>query len=113
MKNSNGKMIMSLLTGAVIGTAIGAGIGILFAPRKGSKTRGRLRHSAVGTAYDASRWIKHSKDELSKTAHDKREAFEEKLQVALSTMSHKAEDVIASLEEKLEEIKKKNAEHQK
>ena len=98
MENRNGKMVMTLLTGAAIGTAIGVGVGILFAPRKGRKTR---------------RKIKHSKDELAKTAHDNKEAFEEKLEDVLSTMSYKAEDIITALEHKLEDIKKKNAQLQK
>lgn len=113
MENRNGKIVLALVTGAVIGTAIGAGMGILFAPRKGSKTRRRIRHSVVGTSYDVSKWIKRSKDELTKTARDKKKEFDKKLGDALSTMSHKAEDVITALEDKLEDIKKKNAQLQK
>lgn len=109
MGNSNGKTILALLTGAAIGTAIGAGAGILFAPRKGKKTRRRIRHSVVGTAYDASRWVKHSKDDLTKAVRDKKNAFDQKLEDTVSAMSHKAEDIISSLEDKLEDVKKKNA----
>lgn len=75
MENRNGKMVLTLLTGTLIGTAIGLGVGLLFAPRKGKKTRRRLRHSVVGTAYDVSKWVKQSKDDLIKTAHDKTDAF--------------------------------------
>lgn len=113
MKNNNEKMVMALLAGAVIGTAIGTGVGILFAPRKGSKTRRRLRHSVEGSTHDVSKWLKHSRDELTKTAYDNKKAFNRKLEDALSTMSHKAEDIIKALEDKLEDVKKKNAELQK
>lgn len=109
MRNSNGKTVLALLTGALIGTVIGAGVGILFAPHKGKKTRRRIRHSVVGTAYDASKWIKHSKDDITKAVLDKKDAFEQKLEDTVSSMSHKAEDILASLEHKLEEIKNKNA----
>lgn len=71
MGNYNGKTAMALLTGAVIGTVIGAGIGILYAPYKGRKTRRKIRHAVVGTAYDVSKFVKHSKDEIVKTVKDK------------------------------------------
>jgi gas vesicle protein len=40
--NNSGKVVSALLVGAVIGGAIGAALGILFAPEKGSITRKRL-----------------------------------------------------------------------
>ena len=39
MSNNTGNTLLALLTGAVIG----AGVGILFAPDKGSKTRGKIK----------------------------------------------------------------------
>lgn len=71
MKNGNGKTALALLTGAVIGTALGATMGILYAPYKGRKSRRKIRHAVVGTAYDVSNFVKHSKDELVKTVQDK------------------------------------------
>mgnify|MGYP002735436742 FL=1 len=70
MENRNGKMALALLTGAVIGTAIGAGLGVLFAPYKGKKTRRKIRHSIVGTAYDVSKSLKRSKEGIIKTVKD-------------------------------------------
>ncbi|MBJ7880169.1 YtxH domain-containing protein [Gelidibacter salicanalis] len=113
MENRNRKMALVLLTGAAVGAVIGAGMGVLFAPRKGSKTRRIIRHSAVGTKHDVSNWLKHAKDELTKTAHEKKEAFAKKLDETVSSMSYKAEDIITSLEAKLEDLKKKNAQLQK
>ncbi len=48
-----------------------------------------------------------------RTAHEKKEAFAKKLDETVSSMSYKAEDIITSLEAKLEDLKKKNAQLQK
>lgn len=109
MRNGNGKTVLTLLVGAAIGTAVGAGIGILFAPHKGKKTRRRIRHSVEVTTRDVSKWLKNSKDELAETAHENKEAFNKKLEDSISTMSHKAKNIITDLEDKLEDVKKKNA----
>ncbi len=109
MGKDKGKIALAVFTSAAIGTAIGVGVGMLFAPRKGSKTRKKIRHTAVGTAYDVSKWLKHSKDEIAQAAHDTKEAFQDKMEDALSAMSHKGEDIIANLEDRMEEIKNKNA----
>ncbi len=70
MTNRNGKTALALLTGVVIGTTIGAILGILYAPYKGRKTRRKIRHAVVGTAYDVSKLVKQSKDEITKAVQD-------------------------------------------
>lgn len=105
MENNNGNFFMAFLTGAAIGT----GLGILFAPHKGSETREKIKHTVADTTHDLSDRLKHAKDELTKTAHEKKEVFDRKLDAAISNMSYKAEDIITSLEAKLEDLKKKNA----
>ncbi|WP_299111284.1 YtxH domain-containing protein [uncultured Winogradskyella sp.] len=105
MENNNGNLFISFLTGA----AIGAGLGILFAPFKGSETREKIKHTVADTTHDISDRLKQAKDELTKTAHEKKEAFDKKLDETVSNMSYKAEDLITSLEAKLEDLKKKNA----
>lgn len=109
MKNCNEKVMKSF----VLGAAIGASLGILYAPYKGSKTRKKIKGSAVDAKDDVSKFLKNSKDELTKTAHETKEAFEGKLEEVISSLSFKAENIINSLEDKLEDLKKKNAEHQK
>ena len=105
MENNNGNIFMSFIAGVAIGT----GLGVLFAPYKGSETRGKIKHTVADTTHDISDRLKHAKDELTKTAHEKKEAFDKKLDETVSSMSYKAEDIITSLEAKLEDLKKKNA----
>lgn len=100
---------MALLTGA----AIGAGIGILYAPDKGAKTRKRIKKRAMETTDDISNRISHAKEELTKTAEAKKVDFEHKLEETISSMSYKADDIISTLEKKLADLKKKNAALQK
>lgn len=97
----------------VVGAAIGTGLGILYAPRKGEKTREKIRYKVAGTSQDVSEWIKEKKEDLVLTAEEKKKDFENKLELTISSMSYKAEDVITSLEAKLEELKKQNAKLQK
>lgn len=107
--NDTGNMLLALLTGA----AIGAGIGILYAPDEGKKTRKKIKRTVEDTSHDLAERIAHAKDELTKTASEKKQVFEEKLEDIISNMSYKADDIILGLEHKLEELKKKNAQLQK
>ena len=109
MSKSNENILLALLTGA----AIGAGIGILYAPDKGSEIRKKIKQKAKDTTHDLTDRLKHAKDELTKTADAKKVAFEEKLEDVISNMSYKADEIIAGLERKLEELKSKNAQFQK
>lgn len=109
MRNESGTILLALLTGA----AIGAGVGILYAPDAGSSTRKKIKDKVDTTRHDLAERISHAKDELTRTAEEKREAFEDKLEDMLSHMSYKADDIIVGLENKLEELRKKNAVLQK
>ncbi|MET7028270.1 YtxH domain-containing protein [Sediminicola luteus] len=109
MSKSNENILLALLTGA----AIGAGIGILYAPDKGTEIRKKIKKKAQDTTHDITDRLKHAKDELTKTADAKKVAFEEKLEDVISNMSYKADEIIAGLERKLEELKNKNAQFQK
>lgn len=109
MKNETGNIMLAALAGAVVG----AGVGILFAPDKGSNTRKKIKEKVDETRHDLTERLTHAKDELTRTAKEKREAFEDKLEDALSHMSYKADDIIAGLERKLEDLRKKNAQLQK
>lgn len=105
MENNNDQMIIGILTGF----AVGAGLGILFAPSKGSKTRGKIKDSVVDTTEDISAWLQLVKDELAQSAHDNKQTFDKNIEHSMSTMNHKADDILSGLENQLEELKKKNA----
>ena len=109
MSNESGNMLLALLTG----TAIGAGIGILYAPNKGRKTRRKIKRKVEDAGHDISKRLSNAKDELIKSATEQQDKFERKLDETISTMSYKADDIIATMEHKLENLKKKNAQPQK
>ncbi len=102
--NTNENMLFTLLKGA----AIGAGIRILYPPDKGTKTRKKIKQKAEDAKHSISERISHAKAELTTTVNKKKEEFEQKLDNTISNMSSKNEDIIASLENKLVELKKKN-----
>jgi gas vesicle protein len=109
MSSKNGNSILAILAGA----AIGVGLGILFAPDKGSKTREKLKEGFDDLKDEAkTKWDtleEDTKEKFSKTKDDLKETVEN----LLSSSSYKAEEAITFLEEKLAELKKENAKLQK
>ena len=92
----------STLLGILAGTAIGATLGILFAPDKGSKTRQRIADEALA-----------AKDKVADTVSSNKATLDEQIESIVSNVSHKTEDVITTLEKKLSELKAKNKKYQK
>jgi len=109
MSSKSSNSIIALLAGA----AIGVGLGILFAPDKGSKTREKMKEGFDDLKNQAnSKWNsleEETKEKFSKTKDDLIETVED----LLSNSSYKAEEAITFLEEKLAELKKQNAKLQK
>lgn len=109
MSNSTGNTLLALITGA----AIGAGLGILFAPDKGTVTRQKIKTS-VGDSKDE---LIHKMTELIGQAKAKVEPMihnlEDEVEHLVSKGSYKAEEVIEVLEQKLALLKKQNAKLQK
>ncbi len=104
-RSDTGTVLLALLTGA----AIGAGVGILYAPDKGTKTRKKIKKKAIDAKDELTERVNRASEELSRTAEAKKEDFERRLENTLSNMSYKAEDIIETLERKLADLKAKNA----
>lgn len=109
MSNNTGNTLLAVLAGI----AIGAGLGILYAPDKGSKTRKDVKDGFADGKNDLNHKfdsiLSQLGDKLITTAVDLEESYKN----MVSNASYKTEDVISFLEEKLANLKKQNAQHQK
>lgn len=95
----------SVALAVLAGVAIGAGIGILMAPEKGSKTRKKIKGSYDDAADDLLGKYKDLKKKVSKI--DVEDTYDD----LVDTLSSKSEDVVSYLEEKLASLKKQVAKY--
>lgn len=100
---NTGNTILALLTGA----AIGAGVGLLYAPDKGENTRKKLNKEAQKAKGKLDKQVKETTTNLNKSAQKAKLDFEKKLDSTLSSASYKADDILVAMESKLEELRKK------
>lgn len=100
------KQTSTVLIALLTGVALGAAAGILFAPDKGSKTRGKIRDGydsgkkAVSDKYD--QLYEKLKSKFNGTPKEFAEAFEN----LLTKAEYRKEEVIDALENKLRDLKK-------
>lgn len=109
MASNTGQTLLALLTGA----AIGAGIGILYAPDKGSKTRSKIDKERKKAQKKINKQFQDTKSNLTEHAQKAKYNFQQKLDDTLSSASHKADDILLAMEDKLEALRKQNAKLQK
>ncbi len=91
MENSNdtGKVLVSLLVGALAGAAMG----VLLAPSKGSKTRKRLMGSAQGLAEDVKQRVKDEVSALRAKASELELKAENKVQSVVNGIHKKVDEI--------------------
>ena len=109
MSGRNSESILALLAGA----AIGVGIGILFAPDKGSKTREKIKDGFDDVKDNLKHKFEDVTHQLRKKFEGSKHDLEETYEEMVSNMSYKTEDVISFLETKLADLKEQNAKLQK
>jgi gas vesicle protein len=101
MSSNTGNIIVALLAGAVVG----AGIGILLAPDKGSATRQKLKDN-LGRGKDNLMDKYHELAQLlQRKAENAGENIEDFLDNAISSGIHEKDELISLLESKLEQLK--------
>ena len=109
MSNNAGNTLLAVLTGA----AIGVGVGILFAPDKGSRTREKIKDGFDDAKEELKHKLEHATVELKHKFSTAKGDLEESFDEMVSKMSTKTDDVITILEAKLAELKEQNSKFQK
>lgn len=109
MSNNTGNSVLALLVGA----AIGAGVGILFAPDKGSKTREKIKEDFDDVKDNFKHKFEDVTHQLRKKFEGSKHDLEDTYEEMVSNVSYKTEELINFLETKLADLKEKNAQLQK
>lgn len=108
MSNSS-NTILGVLAGTIVGTTLG----ILFAPDKGSNTRQKITRETEAVKDRIANEAVSLQNKLNTTLSSKKDTLDDQLELIVSDASHKAEDLITSLEKKLERLKSKTQKLQK
>ncbi|KRB54821.1 YtxH domain-containing protein [Flavobacterium sp. Root186] len=107
--SNNSNTIAAIIAGA----AVGAAIGILFAPDKGSKTRAKIKEGIDDAKHNLQDSFQASSEVLREKFTGATQNLDGTLNDLLSNVSHKTEEVITFLESKLADLKAQNAKLQK
>ena len=103
----------NILAAIIAGAAVGAAIGILFAPDKGSTTRAKLKEGLDDTKNNLKDSFEASSEVLREKFTNATQGLDGTFDDLLSNVSHKTEEVITFLESKLADLKAHNAKLQK
>jgi gas vesicle protein len=112
------------LVALVAGAAIGATLGLLYAPESGDKTRNKIKKQAKQAQKDIDAHARKTYAQASQKANELTSnmnsktteltgTLSDRIETALSSASYKADEAITTLEEKLEQLRAQNAKLQK
>jgi gas vesicle protein len=90
--NGTGKLVGAL----IVGVLAGAALGILFAPDKGSKTRGNIIDGAKDLASDIKQKMTDEASALRKQAEELEKMATEKAEEMFNSVKHKTQEATAS-----------------
>lgn len=102
---NTGSTLLALVTGA----AIGAAVGMLYAPDSGDVTRDKLSKDAKKAQEKFNKKYEEASSNLTTKAKKAKIDFETRLDETLSSASYKADEILAAMESKLEDLRKQNA----
>jgi gas vesicle protein len=105
MASNTGQTVLAILTGA----AIGAGLGILYAPEKGEVTRKKISKETKKAQKKLNKQLKEASEALNNGVHDTKASLDQKIESAINSASYKTDDVLVALEKKLEALRAQNA----
>ncbi|PJJ10157.1 gas vesicle protein [Flavobacterium sp. 1] len=108
MSNNTGNTLIAILVGATIG----AGLGILFAPDKGSNTREKIKDGFDDVKHNLNGKLHEVTEKLKSRGILNKEDIDRNYDHIVASLSEKTEDVVSYLENKLAELKEKNAKFQ-
>ena len=92
--------IANTLLGLAAGSAIGVGLGILFAPDKGKNTRKKIKNSLSDKVDELKEQLESLTKNLRQKSLEIKGSLEEKVDNLLSESNYKSEDLISLLEKK-------------
>lgn len=101
MSDNSSNGLLALLAGV----AIGAGLGILFAPDSGQRTRQKIRDNFDEYAGDLQQQLRDLEQRIRSAAGAQRAHWQETVDDLHPEAAHDAEALIAHLEARLEQLK--------
>jgi gas vesicle protein len=109
MDNSNntGKIVGSLVVGALVGAALG----VLFAPHKGTRTRSLIANGAEDMAKDFKKKMSREAKDFKKMVSKDAKMLKDKAAELEELVEGKFESVSSSLKDKANALLKMNSDH--
>ena len=104
MSDNTGNTLIALITGAIVGV----GLGILYAPQSGTKTRKQIKDEALKAKDKFSDEYEHLADQVSEFAENAKEKIEDEVDKLFEMANTKADNILANLEQELQDLRNKN-----